>query len=502
MVETTEQFAEQDSDGGYEYTFVHSVPDRLMCMICYLPCRNAQLSKCCGYVYCESCLIRWEKTPGLRYTCPTCRVDRLYTLKHREANRTMKELEVICPNGCGWQGRLGSVNKHLNDLQCKAVEQSSKHVTMMRNNSILFAILCYTKVCYNALRKLQFPAIEHAFLIVCMAAAFFIGTVINLELIVCGSNNRTLSAMPSRPSPPSSFNIMMENVCAPLLQNFTKPIIVEMLNFTEKMTNKEQWHSNPFFVFKEGYQMCLRVDAAGFGDGEGTHMSLMLYLMKGPHDDNLEQSGLLPVDGDFKIELLDQSSGEDHYIDYMYMDVYSCSECAHRVLGDDDMAKGLESTQYISHDFLCQYTDYYLINDTLYFRISYRVTEWIFVFIVIVMPVSIIGGLVLDLCICCFLCWYELPQDERSKVKEILVLLPLIVFGYGVAFFALFTVASVVVWAVLTILITTAVYVAAMKDKDNWLNIKRIATTLLLTAIILLVLFKIIFPAPLAWPWI
>ena len=60
--------------------------------------------------------------------------------------------------------------------------------------------------------------------------------------------------------------------------------------------------------------MCLRVDAAGNGDGKGTHVSVYLYLMKGPHDDELEQSGHWPLKGTFTIELLNQLNDSDHHI--------------------------------------------------------------------------------------------------------------------------------------------------------------------------------------------
>ena len=43
--------------------------------------------------------------------------------------------------------------------------------------------------------------------------------------------------------------------------------------------------------------MCLKVYANGVGSGEGTHVSLYLYLMKGPYDDKLEQSGHWPLRG-------------------------------------------------------------------------------------------------------------------------------------------------------------------------------------------------------------
>ena len=57
----------------------------------------------------------------------------------------------------------------------------------------------------------------------------------------------------------------------------------------------------------------MQVYAAGYGDGEGTHVSVFLHLMKGPHDDKLEQSGHWPLRGTFTIELLNQLNDSDHY---------------------------------------------------------------------------------------------------------------------------------------------------------------------------------------------
>ena len=77
-------------------------------------------------------------------------------------------------------------------------------------------------------------------------------------------------------------------------------VILKMSNFAQ-MKNNEIWHSDSFFAFQEGYQMCLRVYATSADKGEGTHVSVDLRLMKGPHDDKLEQSGHWPLRGTFRI---------------------------------------------------------------------------------------------------------------------------------------------------------------------------------------------------------
>ena len=98
------------------------------------------------------------------------------------------------------------------------------------------------------------------------------------------------------------------------MPNQVAPAIVKMSDYTEKMENKEEWFSNPFFAFMEGYQMCLRVDAGGhFNFSLPFHMGVFVYLMKGPHDDKLEESSYWPLRGIFKIELLNQHKDNDHY---------------------------------------------------------------------------------------------------------------------------------------------------------------------------------------------
>ena len=172
---------------------------------------------------------------------------------------------------------------------------------------------------------------------------------------------------------------LLAYVCYPfffdLLQQMCKPnrdqvAPMKMFNFTDKKVNKEQWISNPFFAYEGGYQMCLRVDAGGYGDGEGTHVSVYLHLMKGPHDDKLEQSGHWPLRGTFTIELLNQFTNDDHYTRSMLLSGYLCSECTNRVV-EGNMATGIGFDQFISHDIIPDYVNH-LVEDVLQFRITYE----------------------------------------------------------------------------------------------------------------------------------
>ena len=146
------------------------------------------------------------------------------------------------------------------------------------------------------------------------------------------------------------------------------PVTFRMNNFTEKMKNKLEWYSDPFFAFWRGYKMCLNVVASGYGKGKGTHVSIYLYLMEGPYDDKLEQSGLWPVRGTFKIELLDQLNDENH-AHYITFDGIS-SDHSDRVKKQGRASSGRGKQQFKSHNTILGSN--YLKHDSLYLMISYQ----------------------------------------------------------------------------------------------------------------------------------
>ena len=146
--------------------------------------------------------------------------------------------------------------------------------------------------------------------------------------------------------------------------NQIAPVTYKMSNFTQWLKSKDIWLSSPFFAFAEGYQMFLSITAAG--NDEDTHVSVYLYLMKGPHDDKLEQSGHWPLRGIFTIELLNQLNDSDHYSPAV---MYIPSSSGKRMYGNEKDVVEF-AAEFISHETLFKH-DGYLKDDSLYFRISY-----------------------------------------------------------------------------------------------------------------------------------
>ena len=79
--------------------------------------------------------------------------------------------------------------------------------------------------------------------------------------------------------------------------------------YSYKKINKCIHSSEPFFTSITGYKMCLLVYASGNGDGEGSHLSVFLRILRGPHDDQLDW----PLKGTFIIDLLNQLDDNNHH---------------------------------------------------------------------------------------------------------------------------------------------------------------------------------------------
>ena len=83
-------------------------------------------------------------------------------------------------------------------------------------------------------------------------------------------------------------------------------------NFEHYRAEKLHWFSTPFYSHRPdgGYKMCIRVNPSGVCSGKGTHISVLVHLMKGEYDDSLSW----PFRGSVTVEMLNQRvGGGPHY---------------------------------------------------------------------------------------------------------------------------------------------------------------------------------------------
>ena len=76
----------RDSRGGYDYQFVKTPADTLICTVCFLPSKEPCLSECCGHTFCKSCL---EGSKKLSNICPVCRSEDFKVIFNKQADRVI-----------------------------------------------------------------------------------------------------------------------------------------------------------------------------------------------------------------------------------------------------------------------------------------------------------------------------------------------------------------------------------------------------------------------------
>ena len=86
-------------------------------------------------------------------------------------------------------------------------------------------------------------------------------------------------------------------------------VTIMVPEYSYKRRNTCRHDSEPFYTSLTGYKMCLLVCANGEGDRKGSHLSVYLYILHGPHDDQL----VWPLKGSFVIDLLNQREDNNHH---------------------------------------------------------------------------------------------------------------------------------------------------------------------------------------------
>ena len=148
---------------------------------------------------------------------------------------------------------------------------------------------------------------------------------------------------------------------------FIPPPDIVMTNFESKQKGDERWYNPPFYTHIGGYKMCLRIGANGWGSGEGTHVGVGVYMMKGEFDSHLKW----PFKGEITVELVNQKEGGKKCEGKPITHERS-SDVFQRVKEGERANSGWGLPKFISHSDLYKPEDgkEYLVNDTLIFRVT------------------------------------------------------------------------------------------------------------------------------------
>jgi len=145
------------------------------------------------------------------------------------------------------------------------------------------------------------------------------------------------------------------------------PVVFKMSDFSKYKGDKEWWYSPTFHADHKGYMMCMTACAAGHDTGQGTHLSVGLFLIKRPR----HNTGLLSK-VEFKVQLLNQISDEEHHTVTISSDDHSTTD--DKISSKLKAFEGWRRLQFISYQKLGLNTAQcsFLKFDCLYFQVQVK----------------------------------------------------------------------------------------------------------------------------------
>ncbi len=126
------------------------------------------------------------------------------------------------------------------------------------------------------------------------------------------------------------------------------PFSFIMENLQEHLQKNIDFFSPSFYSYIGGYRLRIKVTPNGIFFGEGSHLSLTVYIMKGVFDDYLRW----PFRGSVTVALLDQLNDTDHKVETITFDKGTSIKASGRVIGRDINEKGLVMYEFFDHSWL------------------------------------------------------------------------------------------------------------------------------------------------------
>ena len=393
---------------GYDYQLVNGTPpDEYICLLCNLLARDAHQANCCGRIFCQNCLESRRKNRSFRYTCPSCHSPLAGKyFKDTRIDCDIRHLQIYCTNkekGCTWQGNLKDIDTHIQTCRTEEVT-CAKCDNVMQRHQLEFhnsdeclqrhykCPHCETDGIYKVMTTSHLQECPDLLLICphCEDEIKCRGMdahqqVCPKEVIKCpyhdiGCETEMKREMMDQHME-TNTQAHLQNAVKKIayLQNVVKKIteqqqqtchVIKFNEFSKHERNKDQWYSPGFYTAAGGYKLRICLDANGAHDGEGTHVSSFVNLMPGEYDDILEW----PFQGEVTVELLNQLEDRNHHKHVTPFNNKTPDKHSNRKKKVDTNGWGLP--QFIPHTDLglnSSTNTQYLMNDTLYFRVSVKV---------------------------------------------------------------------------------------------------------------------------------
>ena len=125
----------------------------------------------------------------------------------------------------------------------------------------------------------------------------------------------------------------------------------QLINTSERLLEvpvkytEEEVFSPAFYTHPHGYRMCVNVVPHGYGDGEGTHVAVFIFMVCGPFDKFLKW----PFRGSVTIQIVNQAGDHDHVEQTIHYTDKTPNANAGRVTGSEQAKNGWGNHQFVAH---------------------------------------------------------------------------------------------------------------------------------------------------------
>ena len=374
---------------GFECEFVERPPKAVQseCPICLLILREPYQATCCGKSFCKVCV---QPVKANNQPCPTCNgVERFILFHNLGLQQSLYDFRVYCTHkskGCEWTGELRELDNHLNSdppadktlegcpftlikcpLNCSGCKKAvcRKDVKSYITDNLLGIVLSQAAWITSLERQLR----ENNTLVLQLKAKqdeaernklLYGQQVIMLraKLTELDLKSKRLeeevkelkieqSNSPGVPKSQSTGGLPTSRQPDTYISGTFKPAgaVFTMPNFEEFKRDGDYWFSPHFYTHPNGYKMCLGVAADGFAQAKGTHVSVLVHLMRGEFDDQLKW----PFCGRVAVNMMNQEENTNHVCWVFRLDDKVPPGVTERVVKETRNMKGFGLHQYLRH---------------------------------------------------------------------------------------------------------------------------------------------------------
>ena len=323
-----------DVVGGYTY-IVNQPPDDLLCQMCNYPAKEPQQLKCCGTLYCKSCLARITSSAaswpsyGPR-CCVKCKSKSLDHFFDRKSNEQIQKLMVECTNqgeGCDWTGELKDLDDHCSQCPKEVIPCTLSEVG------------CETRLLRENLD--DHIAQDQQQHLDCAVTS-----VLKLKQELAKARGELQEVQ-------ETLSKCMDDVQ-------TLPMTFRMSNYAQFKAKRETWYSTPFYSRRSECRLRLYIQPLQTGRNHQEEVTVALEVMA---------RSTLPYVS-LKVEVLNQARDELH----LSLTPTAITLSTRKGCGEKIIVPLCEQPIF---GLYRQPEDYYLYRDCLFFRVSESEKPWL-----------------------------------------------------------------------------------------------------------------------------